>query len=91
MSAESSQSRNELVRAHVALAHMADAGQLDALPCPQCKEASVAVWFHRSKTNEYRTWFICEQCGFHTRLQNTGRPKHYSKERLLPAKEMVPT
>src|SRR5260370_41590087 len=67
----------------LALLQAANEGKLDGLPCPRCKAPKVSVWFTRPAENEYRTWFICDRCGFEMRAQNTGRPIHYSEDRDL--------
>lgn len=87
MPSESSVSQSPKFQAGVALAWMADAGQLDALPCPECHDSSVSVWFTHPAENEYRTWFICEKCGFQTRARNEGRPAHYSEARDRTSRE----
>jgi transposase-like protein len=68
------QERLQLLRAE-------EAGQMEGIACPQCKQATVSVWFTHPAKNEFRTWFVCETCGFSMRTQNTGRPAHYSEER----------
>ena len=30
----------------------------------------------------YRTWFVCSKCPFRLRLQNSGRPTHFSEDRI---------
>lgn len=69
------------IPARLALLKAAAAGELDALPCPQCQHACVSVWFTHPAEDLYRTWFLCEQCGFEMRAQNVGRPPYYSTER----------
>ncbi len=58
------------------------AGILDRLECPKCHEDAVSVWFTRARPDQYRTWFICKDCSFHTRAQNAGRPEHFSEDRV---------
>lgn len=60
----------------------ADEGRLEELDCPDCHEPTVSVWFTHPMEGEYRTWFICGECSFHIRAHNTGRPPHYSEERV---------
>jgi hypothetical protein len=70
-----------MVQERLALLNAEDGGQLDKLPCPQCGHACVSVWFTHPTACDYRTWFICEHCGFELRAQNAGQPKHYSLAR----------
>ncbi len=83
--------QHELLTACLALLDLAETGKLDDLPCPQCKEASVSVWTARPSQDEYRTWFSCQKCNFHTRVHNTGRPSYYSEDRDPCKKEEVTT
>jgi hypothetical protein len=59
-----------------------DAGQLDELECPQCLRLAVSVWFSHPAKDEYRTWFICGDCDFHTRVQNSEKPRFFSENRV---------
>jgi hypothetical protein len=72
----------ERMRLHTRLLDQAAAGLLDNLGCPNCAEPSVFVWFTRPAANAYRTWFICADCDFHTRVQNTERPQSFSEDRV---------
>jgi hypothetical protein len=60
---------------------MAQAGRLDGLPCPRCRQEAVSVWFTHPAPAEFRTWFQCGNCDFEMRAQNSGRPPFYSLER----------
>jgi len=60
----------------------ADAGRFDDLECPQCRQTAVSVWFTHPAADVYRTWFICANCSFHTRAQNTERPRSFSETRV---------
>jgi RHS repeat-associated protein len=60
----------------------ADKGHLEDLQCPNCAHASVGVWFTHPAADTYRTWFICSDCDFHTRVQNTERPRFFSEDRV---------
>jgi len=42
----------------------------------------VSVRFTQPQKGVYRTWFLCSECSFHTRAQNSERPPHYSDERV---------
>ena len=57
-------------------------GRLDNLECPSCRHASVSVWFSHPVADMYRTWFICADCDFHTRAQNTERPRFFTDDRV---------
>ncbi len=83
--------KQDQVAATLTLLHLVEAGRLDGLPCPQCKEAAVSVWIARPSPVEYRTWLICQKCGFRTRAHDTGRPSYYTPERDLSRKEAVTT
>jgi hypothetical protein len=87
MALANSHSQTPDVNERLGLLNAAAAGQLDALPCPRCKTVNVGVWFTHPAKDEYRTWFVCSNCGFEMRAQNTGRPTHYSAARDRTAKE----
>lgn len=57
-------------------------GHLEELECPNCHQAAVSVWFTHPAADTYRTWFICADCDFHTRAQNTDRPRFFSEDRV---------
>lgn len=59
----------------------AEKGVLDGLLCPSCLCDSVWVWFTQPQENVYRTWFICTNCDFYFRVQNTTAPKFFLEER----------
>ena len=73
---------DERLSLHVRLLGEAAAGHLDNLECPTCRKAAVSVWFTHPSEDEYRTWFICDDCGFHTRTQNTERPQFFTEDRV---------
>src|SRR5215469_4586224 len=56
-------------------------GNLDDLLCPTCGTERVSVWFTQPAPNEYRTWFLCGNCDFHTRVHNLGKPTHFADSR----------
>jgi phage FluMu protein Com len=60
----------------------ADAGHLDSIKCPNCRQAAVSVWFTHPVVNTYRTWFICARCHFVSRAQNSKRPPFFSEARV---------
>src|SRR5580765_6788171 len=62
-------------------------GHFDALECPECHKPSVSVWFTHPRDGEYRTWFLCQECPFSTRAQNSERPNHFSDSRVHKALE----
>jgi hypothetical protein len=57
-------------------------GHLDELECPSCRHSAVSVWFSHPAADMYRTWFICAECEFHARVQNTDRPRCFSEDRV---------
>ena len=59
-----------------------ESGRLDRLDCPDCNKQAVSVWFSHPREAVFRTWFVCSNCSFRMRAQNTTRPKFYSDERL---------
>src|ERR1700743_1223063 len=59
----------------------AEKGNLDGLLCPSCLRDAVWVWFPQPQENVYRTWFICTNCDFYFRAQNTTAPKFFSDGR----------
>jgi hypothetical protein len=65
----------------VRLLNECEAGNLENLECPTCELLTVSVWFTNPAVGFYRTWFTCTECGFHTRVQNSSKPLHYSEER----------
>lgn len=74
-------SSDDVIR-RVNLLRALEAGALDTIECPDCHNRSVSVWFSHPVENDYRTWFVCSNCAFRMRAQNTCRPKFYSEERL---------
>lgn len=56
-------------------------GKLESIECPDCHQQTVSVWFSHPST-EYRTWFLCKNCPFEMRVQNTTKPGFYTDERL---------
>src|SRR5258708_6354723 len=72
--------------ARLALLQAANEGKLDGLRCPDCEADTVSVWFTHPAPDEYRTWFLCANCAFEMRAQNSGRPQHYCQERHRPAR-----
>jgi len=72
---------DELVSMHLRLLNQANAGQLDELQCPKCRLLTVSAWFSRPAEDVYRTWFLCANCDFHARAQNSAKPT--SSQRLV--------
>jgi hypothetical protein len=60
----------------------AAAGHLEDLKCPSCGHPAVSVWFTHPAADMYRTWFICSDCDFHSRVQNADRPVFFSEVRV---------
>jgi hypothetical protein len=69
------------VSSQLLLLSEAEKGNLVGLLCPSCLRDAVRVWFTRPQGNLYRTWFICTNCEFYFRAQNTTAPKYFSDER----------
>jgi hypothetical protein len=83
MSTDNSHNQGEhRLTLYLHLAEEAAAGHLDDLECPNCRQATVKVWFTHPTADTYRTWFICAECDFHTRAQNTDRPRFFSEDRV---------
>jgi hypothetical protein len=74
-------SSSEVARKLVLLRAL-ESGALDGIECPNCHQHTVSVWFTHPTDNEYRTWFICGECTFEMRAQNTSRPRFYTAERV---------
>lgn len=88
---ESSLDRIADVQARLLLVQAASEGKLDDLRCPQCQCQTVSVWFTHPADKEFHTWFLCSQCGFSMRAQNSERPEYYSAGRdRTGRKSMVP-
>jgi transcription elongation factor Elf1 len=73
----------------LALAQAASKGKLDELDCPQCEHQTVSVFFTRPTPKEYHTWFVCSNCDYSVRFQNSGRPEFYSPDRDRTGKKAV--
>lgn len=72
----------ERLSAQLRLLNEATAGHLEDLECPKCRQAAVSVWFTHPAADTYRTWFICANCDFNTRVQNTEKPMFFSQDRV---------
>jgi hypothetical protein len=66
---------------HIRLLKEADAGNLDNLECPNCRQPSVSVWFTNPVEDTYRTWLLCTKCSFHSHAINAVRPPFFSEKR----------
>jgi len=88
MPSESSPFPSSDVESRVALVHCLASGKLESLECPKCNQSCVTVWFTHPLANEYRTWFLCSNCDFEMRVQNSEKPAHYSDERINHALEV---
>jgi len=82
MQPESSQNQSCRVQACLNLVKLEDSGLLDSFECPDCHNPTVSVWFTHPFENEYRTWFLCGECSFESRVQNSERPAHFSEDRV---------
>ena len=76
-------------QARLILAQAASEGKLDDLRCPQCECRTVSVFFTRPTSAEYHTWFVCSNCDFSMRAQNSSKPKFYSEDRDRTGKKAV--
>jgi ribosomal protein S27E len=74
-------SNKERVQLLAHLLHEAEAGHFEELACPDCQHRTVSVWFTNPAPSLYRTWVICTDCDFHSRAQNSERPRFYSEDR----------
>lgn len=70
------------VAALIKLLEYAESGMLDSISCPECGAPSISVWFTNPCESEYRTWFVCSQCDFSLRTQDSGRPTFFSADRI---------
>jgi hypothetical protein len=83
MPREKSQNQtNSELSSQLYLLQEAAIGHLDSLECPKCRHKAISVWFSHPGADTYRTWFICCDCDFHTRVQNTERPRFFSDDRV---------
>jgi len=82
MQPESSPNRNDDVAVRVGLLRALESGLLEQIECPYCHNRSVSVRFTHPAETEYRTWFICEECSFKMRTQNSERPRYFSPDRI---------
>ncbi len=69
----------------LALVRAAASGSLTHLPCPSCVRSTVSVRFTHPAATEWRTWFICSECKFEMRSQDSGRPPHFREDLVDPA------
>lgn len=81
MKTENSHSRNQMLEKRLDLLRREVAGQLVDLPCPDCGQNRIAVWYTHPAPADFRTWFVCDNCRFEMRAQNTDQPQHYSLDR----------
>jgi hypothetical protein len=72
------------LREHIQLLKAAEAGSLDEHVCPHCRKRANSVWFSNLAKDHFRTWFVCTECTFHTRAQNSDKPAFFSAERCYP-------
>jgi hypothetical protein len=66
----------------IALLNDSAAGRLDRLTCPKCNELTISVWFTNPAEGEFRTWFLCSNCDFHTRAHKSDKPAFFSADRV---------
>ena len=84
MTSENFHYQNNDVQVRLSLLHEAEAGHLDELTCPQCGSSAVGVRFTQPTTDEYRTWFVCSNCDFEMRVQNSDKPKYFGEGHFDP-------
>lgn len=56
-------------------------GNIDEIECPSCLKNRMRAWFTNPADGEFRTWFVCSNCGVRKRVQNSGRPESYREDR----------
>lgn len=78
---ESSHTPEKLERA-MSLIRQAEAGVLDELECPDCRNKSVSVWFTNPAEGQFYEWFVCERCKFDSRVVCSEKPTSYSEARV---------
>lgn len=61
-------------------------GKFDGLECPKCRHSSVSAWFTHPGPEKYRTWLICTDCDFYTRVNHgyEHKPSFFSEDRVRP-------
>lgn len=82
MNQSTSDDSNDDLVARVRLLETLESGVLDSIECPKCGKLTISVWFTRLGANEYRTWFICGECPFELRVQNSELPRLFVPERI---------
>lgn len=70
------------VQLRLGLLNVLESGILDSIGCPRCHQPTVSVSFTHPSHDEFRTWFICKNCSFSMRTQNSEQPKHFSSDRV---------
>lgn len=62
------------------------AGKFDGLECPKCGHSSISCWFIHPAPDAYRTWLICTDCDFYTRVNhgNKHKPSFFFQDRVRP-------
>lgn len=75
---------DDRIEIHLQLVKAAEQGRLNSLQCPLCNRPEVSVWFTLPAPDQYRTWFVCENCDFHTRAQSSNKPKYFTQTRVKP-------
>jgi hypothetical protein len=72
------------IEIHLQLLKAAEHGRVTAIQCPVCSRPEVSVWFTLPAPEQCRTWFVCDNCDFHTRVQTSGKPKYFTQTRVKP-------
>ncbi len=70
------------LKRRLALAQAVEEGRFHDLECPDCGARGIRVAFTHPFPDEYRTWLICSSCGGEVRIQNPGRPRYFSEDRI---------
>ena len=78
---KSGQTPEKLERA-LSLLRQSEAGILDELECPDCRNRSVSVWFTNPAEGQFRQWFVCERCKFDSRVVCLEKPTIYAESRV---------
>jgi hypothetical protein len=73
--------KDDRIGSYVSLVKAVDEGRLDCLVCPDCYRGAVSAWFTEPAEDEYRFWFLCTECEFHSRAHCVEKPRFFSEDR----------
>ena len=82
MNQPTSDDSNEDLAVRLRLLETLESGVLDSIECPKCRRSAISIWFTHLGSGEYRTWFICAECPFDLRVQNSEMPRQFTPERI---------